>query len=180
MVRLDPTYSAVYNTLYNSDTRGNGHQQRCNKNLTPHHANKRGAVEEAKGSGNKLFQPAGLLRAVVWHSRTAALPLAQRTGRRRCPLPIKTVSVSSNSSQKKAINAHRPFTHKQLTHPFAATGYSSSITMVRRTSCAGACAAVACALAVAPVPTAGFMASPSLARMGAARSVSQRSRGGQE
>jgi len=34
---------------------------------------------------------------------------------------------------------------------------------MRRTSCAGACA-VACVLAVAPVPTAGFLASPMLAR----------------
>lgn len=42
--------------------------------------------------------------------------------------------------------------------------------MVRRASCAGACA-VACALAVAPVPAAGFLASPTLARIGAARSV---------
>lgn len=40
--------------------------------------------------------------------------------------------------------------------------------MVRRTSCAGACA-LACVLAVAPAPTAGFLASP-LARIGAARS----------
>lgn len=42
--------------------------------------------------------------------------------------------------------------------------------MVRRTSCAGACA-VACALVVAPAPTAGFLASSSMARIGAARSA---------
>lgn len=43
--------------------------------------------------------------------------------------------------------------------------------MARRTSYAGACA-VACALAVAPAPVAGFLAAP-LARIGAARSETE-------